>query len=259
VQVTDSQGQIQQAVVKSDAGGAWSFVPAMPLSVGTAQASVQLFDLSGQLVSGRGSMVVEVTPNAQLTGASAMGLQLMAPMPGLLSNRLPPIWGLTQPDATVTVLVDGETLATVQADSRGYWFAAPPAPLADGVRQLTLSSLPAAGDPGNESRLGPLALTVAASTPTIFQPAIDTPNQRADTARFVMAGTAQPGQTVAIVINGVERAQVVADGAGRWRWSVTEPQAEGPIYLQARILDAEGTVLAESPVQVVLFYVPLGG
>ncbi len=253
VRITDSQGAGQQGIVAAKANGQWSFVPAMPLAIGPTQASVQMLDGSAPVGN---ELAVEIAPQATLSGASATGLQLMSPMPGPLTNRLAPFSGLAPPNSMVTVLLDDQIIATVQADSRGYWFALPASPLADGAYQLTLTN--GAGT-GVDAAIGPLLLTVGPETPTVFQPAIDDPSQRADTAQFVLSGVSQPGQAVVVVVNGVAEATVTADRSGRWRWQVADPQAEGPVYVQARILAEDGTLLSESPVQVVIYFVPLGG
>ncbi len=249
VQTVDGAGNTQQAHVSAGADGRWTFVPAFPLAPGVTQATVQVV---GAAVTARDDLSVLIPEGVGLSGALATDLQVIAPAPGLLTNRLSPIHGLAAPGAQVSVRIDDQIAATAQADAQGNWYALPPAPLAVGEHWLVVSD--SSGD-----EVGPLILTVTAQTPTVPAPALDPFPARVETARFTLSGVAQPGQDVVILVNGTPAATVTADASGRWRWQPPVAQAEGPAYVQARILAVDGTVISESAVGVVIYYMPLGG
>jgi hypothetical protein len=249
VQIVDGAGNTQQGYVSAGADGRWTFVPVFPLASGVTKATVQVV---GATVTARDDLTAQIPEGAGLSGALATGLQVIAPPPGLLANRLPPIYGLTAPGTQVSVRINEQVVATAQADIQGNWYALPPAALAVGEHWLVVRD-----DRGNE--VGPLILTVTDQTPTLPAPALDPIPARVDTARSALLGVAQPGQDVVIVVNGVPAATVTADASGRWRWQPATAQAEGPVYVQARILGADGSVISESAVQVVVYFVPLGG
>ncbi|MBP7960504.1 MAG: hypothetical protein KBG20_02655 [Caldilineaceae bacterium] len=249
VQTVDGAGNTQQGYVRAGADGRWTFVPTFPLASGVTTATVQIV---GGGVSARHDLAVLIPEQVGMSGALATGLQVSAPAPGLLSNRLPPIYGLAVPGTQVIVRIDDQVAATAQADAQGNWYALPPAPLAVGDHWLVVHA--SSGD-----EVGPLVLTVTAQTPTVPAPALDPTPERMETARFTITGVAQPGQAVGIRVNGVAVVTVSVDAAGRWRWQPDAAQAEGPLYLQARILGADGSVVSESAVRVVVYYVPLGG
>ena len=250
VQIIDGAGNSQQGFVNAGADGHWRFVPAFPLAPGMTQATVQVV---GAWVTAQDDLSVLIPESAGMSGALATGLQVMAPLPGLLTNRLPAIHGLAAPGAHVVVRINDQVAATAQADAYGNWYALPSAPLAVGDQWLVVSAENADGS-GDE--VGPLVLTVTAQTPTVPAPALD---PALDPARFILTGVAQPGQTLDILLNGASAATVTANASGRWGWQPDTPQAEGPIYVQARILDAAGHVLSETGVQVIIYFVPLGG
>ncbi len=249
VQTVDGAGNTQQGYVSAGADGRWTFVPVFPLAPGVTKATVQVV---GATITARDDLTVLIPEGAGLSGALATGLQVIAPAPGLLANRLPPIYGLAAPGAQVSVRINDQVVATAQADTQGNWYALPPTALAVGEHWLVVQD-----DRGDE--VGPLILTVTDQTPTLPAPALDPIPARVDTARFALSGVAQPGQDVVIVVNGAPAATVTADASGRWRWQPSTAQAEGPAYVQARILGADGRVISESAVQVVIYYVPLGG
>ena len=249
VQTVDGAGETQQGYVSAGPDGRWTFVPAFPLAPGVTKATVQVV---GAPMTARDDLVVQILEEASLSGALATGLQVMSPSPGWLTNRLSPIYGLAPAGAQVTVRLNNQVAATVQANAHGNWYALPPTPLDVGDHRLVVSD-----DRGGE--VGPLVLTVTAETPTIPAPALDpAPIQADHPARLTVTGVAQPGQAVEILLNGRRQATVTADGLGRWRWQPAQDQPDGPVYVQARLVGPVGEVISASEIRVAIYSLSLG-
>jgi hypothetical protein len=61
-----------------------------------------------------------------------------------------------------------------------------------------------------------------------------------------LTGTAQPGSTVMLLIDGQEVGSTQAEASGQWSYMPTRPLMDGPHEVKARATDADGHTSAES-------------
>lgn len=162
-----------------------------------------------------------------------------------LSSGAPEFSGTAEPGSTVEVVVNGVVVGSVTADPDGNWSITPDAPLDNGDHEATIT----ATDPaGNTSPPAQVSFSVDADTPPA--PAILTPvhGSSVSTDRPTLSGTATPGLSVELFMDGAKVAEVVADAAGAWSYVLTEAQALTDTWheLHAYAVSATGNLSARA-------------
>ncbi len=139
------------------AGGAWSFTPGTPLSTGAHTVSATATDQAGNTSppSNTNSFTVDTTPPAAPV--------LVTPANGSTTDATPTFSGTAEPNATVTVIVDGAPVGTTPADAGGNWSRVSAA-LAIGAHTVRATATDAAGNTSPSSNTN--NFTVAA-IPTV--------------------------------------------------------------------------------------------
>ncbi|MEI8259187.1 MAG: Ig-like domain-containing protein, partial [Deltaproteobacteria bacterium] len=92
---------------------------------------------------------------------TAPTLTITAPAQGSTTSNLPAIRGMSEPNATVHLTIDGGAIVTVMADASGNWTYTPTTPLAPGQHTVVATTVDAAGN-GASARDG---FNVASGTP----------------------------------------------------------------------------------------------
>ncbi len=85
--------------------------------------------------------------------------------------------------------------------------------------------------------------TVAPNAPVFLRPV---PNDVVGTATPVLEGTAEPGASVSVALDGQPLGSATADAAGRWSLAVASPLAAGAHAVAATATDAAGNASAPS-------------
>lgn len=152
----------------------------------------------------------------------------------------PMMSGTAEPNATVTVFINGQEAGTTTADASGAWTFTPPTQLADGRYEVKAHATDVAGNTGPETtQVGFNVDSTAPNPPVIITPAR---NAALDIDRpFDITGTSEPNARVTIYLDGRPVLFVTADGQGRW--SATVPAnalAEGNHTVSAEALDPAG-------------------
>ncbi|MCB5945223.1 Ig-like domain-containing protein [Acidocella sp. KAb 2-4] len=174
------------------------------------------------------------------------------------------IAGRAAPGAVVTVLDNNKTLGAATADAQGAFVLVPPAPLAPGVHDITLSEVPpggvaVAGDqhavvnvPGNGGQVltvlsGPTGSTVLTGQgPQAGQLAMGAVDY--DTSgHAIFSGTAPAGAMVQLSLGGAVIGQTKADAQGRWHLSAPVPAAPGMLSLSATTADGQALGPVSAP------------
>jgi LysM repeat protein len=160
--------------------------------------------------------------------------------------------GTGTPGSTVQIMVDGEAMGEVTVGDDGTWVY--PATLSPGEHQLQARALDDEGAVVGSSE----AMAVEVPTPTatplpIIAPTLDTPATPDAEGRVTLEGTGTPGSMVQIIVDGEAVEDVTVGDDGTWAYPATI--APGEHQLQARALDDEGTVVAES--RAITFAVPM--
>jgi MYXO-CTERM domain-containing protein len=121
----------------------------------------------------------------------------------------PTFTGVAAPNTSVEIYLNDTLVATVDADENGDWTYTPDSDLADGPWEVRVEGIGESTD----------SVTFDVDT-TRTGLVIDSPAEGAllneDTVTF--NGTALPGATVTITIDGVEVGTVTADQNGAWEW-----------------------------------------
>ncbi|WGX99870.1 Ig-like domain-containing protein [Nocardioides sp. QY071] len=188
------------------------------------QASLALTELADlDLAIGAGAVEATAPAGGVECGATPADTVITAPADAsTVTDATPAITGTGEPGTTVSLVIDGGTPISVPVDGSGNWTYTPTTDLTEGSHTITAD--------GNANGTGvddtttftvdavPAAATVItapadASTVTDATPAI--------------TGTAEPGTTVSLVIDGGTPITVPVDGTGNWTYTPTTDLTEG--------------------------------
>ncbi len=218
------------------ASGAWSCVPATALTEGTHVVTARE----------QGS-TTSATPVSFIVDTIAPGSPvIVSPAPNALTGVLPTLSGTAEPGARVEVKVDGVAVCVTLANSSGEWSCVPPAPLSMGAHQVVATATDVAGNVSQPS--APVPFTVDRTpppSPSITGPAHGSSSDDT-TPRF--EGSAEPGSTVRVSVDGVVVCVAVADSAGAFSCEAMTALPRGMHQVTATATDPAGNVSPSSPV-----------
>ncbi len=154
----------------------------------------------------------------------------------LTSDATPTITGTADPGATVVLAIDGATAGTVPVAPDGTWNFTPRLSLTDGMH----AARAVATDTASSVTVAVVVFSVDASVSI----AILTPRDGSVLADATpdVTGTADPGSTVSIAIDGVARGATTAGAFGGWSIPVTTALDDGLHDLAAVALDGAGNL-----------------
>ncbi|NBR07197.1 MAG: hypothetical protein EBT92_15725 [Planctomycetes bacterium] len=205
-----------------DQGGAWS------IDLGSVSPTTGFLNVLSD-----GSYIVEVVAidassnRSQAAVLNPLTVDTIAPTvpvvasPALTNDNTPVIAGTAEPGSTITLVIDGFTFTTTAANPGGAWSvdlqtlapvgggSTPITALTDGVHSVTVTATDLAGNtsaPANQN------LRVDTTAPSI--PQITSSDKNNDTTP-VIAGLAEPGSTVAVIINNATF-NTIAGPNGTW-------------------------------------------
>lgn len=220
VEIFDSGGNLVQTLTTTVSPmGTWTVTPSTPLAEGSYSASATGTDGAGnQTTDGPVSFEVSTVQTAPIT-------TITQPADGALTNNAnPTITGTSAPGASVEVFVDGVSIGVTTADQDGNWSIDLPEALAEGEHTIGAQST-------IDDSVGPLTeitLTVDLSAPSVVitNPTGSVP---VNGPVIVVSGTAEPGATVEIFVDGEKIGETTADENGDWTFEVTLPTGEHTI------------------------------
>ncbi|KFE64307.1 adventurous gliding motility protein AgmC [Hyalangium minutum] len=219
-----------------DAAGNWSFTPTTPLAPGSHTANalaINLAEAVESIPSPPHTFTVATTPPvAPVVNTPANGSRT--------NDNTPTYTGTAELGSTVTVIVNSSPMGTTPADAAGNWVFTPTPPLAEGSHTVSATATDAAGNVSPMSNTN--AFTIDITTPEA--PVVVTPanGSRTEDSTPTYAGTAEPGSTVIIIVDGPPVGIATADVAGNWAFTPTPPLAEGSHTVKATATDAAGNV-----------------
>ncbi|AMR81813.1 Ig-like domain-containing protein [Cupriavidus nantongensis] len=218
------------ATVTADAAGNWTYTPPQRLADGTV-VSVTASDASGNTSAPATVTVDGAAPAAPTIDAVSNDAGTAIVAGGSTSDTTPTLSGNAEAGSTVSIYNGTTLLGTALADANGRWTFTPPSGLADGNHALTVTATDAVGNTGPAS--APFLLTVDTAAPAA--PTI-TP-----TDGSVIAGTAEPGSTIHIDLNGdgAPDATVTANDSGNWTYTPSPALADGAM-VSVTATDAAG-------------------
>lgn len=217
--------------VTADGSGNWSFLsPALSDGAHTFYATATV---GGQ--TSTNSSAVSITVDSL---APAQPVVVVPSDGSTTADTTPTYAGSAEASSTVTVIVDGATVGTTTANGAGSWTFTPSTPLVDGPHTIRSTAADAAGNTSTASGTHTFTVdTVAPAAPVVVTPV----NGAATTNNTpVLAGTAEPGSTVAVIVDGATIGTTTADGSGNWSFTSSTPLADGPHTIRVTAADAAG-------------------
>ncbi|MBM7119394.1 adventurous gliding motility protein AgmC [Archangium primigenium] len=202
-------GVAQPDPVMVDASGNWSYTPQTDLTQGSHTVSASATDAAGN-----------PSPASNTNTFTVDSIRPVAPVVVTPANNTyvttarPVITGTAEANTTVTVYLDGVAQpVTVTADASGNWTFTPATDLTQGSHTVKVTSTDVAGNVSVDSNTNTFIIdSLAPAPPVVTAPA----NGATESARPTFRGTAEPGATVTVFVDGVAVGTVVADAAGNW-------------------------------------------
>ncbi|MDC0709814.1 Ig-like domain-containing protein [Stigmatella sp. ncwal1] len=221
------------------AGASWTFTPTTPLPDGAYTVNATAADADGNTSpsSNANTFIVDDTaPEAPVVTTPANG--------SLINNATPTYSGTGEPGCTINIIVDGTSVGTTTANASGTWSFTPTVPLTDGSHTIRATATDAAGNISPSSNTN--AFIVGPTAPAA--PVVTTPvngSTTNDTAP-TYSGTAVPGSTVNVIVDGMPVGMAIANASGNWAFTPTAPLADGPHTVRATATDAAGNTSPSS-------------
>lgn len=237
-------------VVTANAGGEWTFTFTQAISDGTHTVTAVSEDLAGNGSPASAGLSLQIDTTAAAPGlpdlhaASDTGL---SSDDNITTVAKPTIQGSgVEGGARVHILDDGVTVGSVTATEAGTWSYTFASNLSEGTNAITVVQADLAGNASSASSA--LAITVDTSAPgSLAVPdlsaASDTGVSSSDditsATRQILVGSADPGDRVHVIVDGVTSGTVVAvDGS----WSYALSLTEGSYAISLGVTDAVGNV-----------------
>jgi hypothetical protein len=217
----------------ADSVGDWTYILTADLGEGDHTVSAVQTDPAGNTspASADTTFTVDTTaPNPAVVSTPADG--------STTNDTTPTYTGTAEPNSTVNLIIDGGTPVTVPVDASGNWTYTPTTALADGPHTVEATATDAAGNTGATSPTNTFTVdTVAPDAPVIIGPADR--STTTDTTPDI-TGTAEPGATVEVTIDGVVVGTTTADSTGNWTYTPTADLGEGDHTVSAVQTDPAG-------------------
>ncbi|WP_386071099.1 Ig-like domain-containing protein [Tahibacter sp. UC22_41] len=223
----------------ADGSGNWSFNVGTALPDGPHTAKARATDAAGNTSTDSATNTFTVDTTAPAAPF------LVIPANGTMTgNSLPTVGGTAEPGSTVNVFVDGTSRGTATADGAGNWNFTVPTALADGPHVAKARATDSAGNVSADSDSNTFTVdTVAPAAPILVTP-VD--GNTTGNSLPTVSGTAEPGSSVTVIVDGTSRGIATADGAGNWSFTVLTPLSDGPHTAKARATDAAGNTSTDS-------------
>ncbi|MFZ5178418.1 BapA/Bap/LapF family large adhesin [Enterobacter kobei] len=254
--ITISNGSDILGTVNVPSSGLWSFTPPVPLSNGTYVLTATATDAAGNPSGQSNAWTITVdgtAPDApvitQVVDDAPGGTLGSLNLNDTTNDATPTLSGTAEANATVTIRADGVVIGTTVADGLGAWSFTPSTPLGEGPHALTAVATDAAGNTSGVSNSWGLIIdSVAPATPVITQVVDDapeglgalSPNGSTNDTTPTLNGTAEPGSTVTIRLDGADLVTVPVGSNGTWTYTPTAPLGEGPHTFTVVATDAAG-------------------
>ncbi|KAA0678665.1 Ig-like domain [Roseomonas genomospecies 6] len=166
----------------------------------------------------------------------------------------PTLSGTVEPNATVTVMVDGKAVGTAVADSNGFWVHQLQTALTDGTHSITTTATNRFGIVSEPSDA--LVVVIDTAKPVTPAPSVTSATVAGTAAGARVSGVATPsiggtteaGSTVNILVDGRVAGTAVADANGAWTFQFPTALADGTHSVQVQATDTAGNVSDTSAV-----------
>ncbi len=232
VSIKDKDGK-ELCTTTVGADGTWECPIAEPLPEGKHDLTVTQTDPAGNV-----SEVTPLTVTVSTTKPKAPSLTGNMTNTAVMTST-PTISGTADPGTTISITdADGKELCTTTANDDGQWSCTITEPLPEGENDLTIT---ATDENGITSESTPLKMTVDMTPPNA--PVISGEQDgkmTLDSPTGTISGTAEPGSTVTLFVDGKEIGSDTADEDGNWSITPAEPLPEGEHELEIQVKDPAG-------------------
>ncbi|EPX60078.1 Large repetitive protein [Cystobacter fuscus DSM 2262] len=222
-------------VAASDTGE-WTYTPDFDLAQGAHTVKATATDTAGNVSpesNVRGFNVDTLVPAAPVVSTPAQDSHSKNPRPA--------ITGTAESGTTVTIYLDGVALGTAPVTA-GSWSYALTSDLSDDTYDVKATARDAAGNVSPEST--PHTFTIDTVAPAA--PVVSTPTEGAYVTTPVrIAGTAEAGSTVTVLVDGVPVGVATANASGEWTYE-TSAVLDGPLEVKVTATDAANNTGSES-------------
>jgi len=226
-QVAVTVDGVASCTATTNGTGNWSCVAGTALSPGAHAVSAIATDPAGNpSTPATLALTIDTTQPDSPTISS----------PAITSDTTPVFTGTAEPNGTVKVNVDGVLYCTTTANGAGNWTCTAATLLTVGSHAVSAVVTDAAN---NTSPAATQALTIDTGAPSA--PAITSPALVNDTTPTI-AGTAEPGSTVTVKVDGVTVCTDVVSASGAWSCRPTTPLTNGDHAVTATATDAANNV-----------------
>jgi len=223
--------------------GTWSLETSLPQ--GDYEIDVDILDANGDVQNTVPAISVPVSPPA---GPRFIMPELSIPDFNPLSGVF--TWdGESTPGSRVAAIVDEQVVEETTTDPQGRWRLI--LPLAAGAHTLAFGQVDEEGNVTSSS--DPITIEIPDRLPQL-----DLPDEAVAADQNVMAppqvtipagtveltGTAEPGQEVALIVNGQVSATAVVDGDGNF--TLPADLSDGTYTIQLGVIGDDGTLAAKS-------------
>ena len=218
----------------TDAGGNWMVAPAVTLTNGTHSVRATAADPAGNVSgpSNTNNFTVNVTPPDTSIDSGPTGT--------VASTSATFTFSSTKPASTFVCKLDGGTFTACSTPLALNT-------LAQGEHTLLVRAIDAGGnvDPTPATRTWTVD-TLAPGAPVVTAPAA---NATVGTGTPGITGTAEPGSTVTVYLDGAPAGTTTAGSDGTWSFTPTTALADGPHTVAASATDAAGNAGPQSTPQ----------
>jgi VCBS repeat-containing protein len=161
----------------------------------------------------------------------------------------PELRGTGEPGSKIYIYSGTDQIGTVDVPASGNWVWTSSVHLREGGHVFTAKAIDAAGNLSAASGSWTIIIdTVQPVQPTITQVIDDVPGVTGPVSNngvtndnlLTLNGTAEPGATVSIRVNGTQIDTVVAGDNGNWTWQATQPLPDATYKLSVVAIDAAG-------------------
>ncbi|MBX7100183.1 MAG: DUF11 domain-containing protein, partial [Myxococcaceae bacterium] len=216
----------------ANAAGAWACAPSSSVGEGAHQATAVAVSSTG---TSPPSASVPFTVDTTAPAAPV----ITVPAPNATVGPSPLVSGTAEASSVVTVLVDGVAVCVTTTSSSGAFSCVVGTTLLDGAHSATARATDPAGNRSAASAAVPFTVLagMAPGAPTLTRPAQGA-TSRSATPGF--EGTAEPGSTVTVTVDGMTACTAVAASDGRWTCAATAALSEGSHTATAKASNAAG-------------------
>ena len=206
--------------VTADASGKWTSDAGGPFADGVHTLEAVASDEAGNTARDSADFIVDTR---------APDLSIDSPTQGEeVDTGTPTVRGTAEPNATVEVFVDGVRVGQATADDAGAWSFELTDELSNGGHTIGARSEDGAGNFANDEV--DITVSVLDMLLTVDSPA---PGQVTNDTTPTITGTANPGETVEVFVDGTRLGDAVADDEGNWSIEVTTELGEGDHTIEA--------------------------